>query len=117
MQRADTLAVTSTITLSPQVAEESKYVSLSTSLTEVITQPFLPFSDSLFSRPPNKENPCTCKGLGVKYAHLNNEKAPPVALTTDEAVDPNVRVHVEAGTSSIVPHSLGRKQQCDMEGV
>jgi len=48
-------------------------------------------------------------------AHLNNEKAPPVAETTDEAVDPNVRVHVKAGTSSIVPHSLGRKQECAME--
>jgi len=114
MQSADTRPVTS-ITLPLQSAEESKCAPLTNSFIKTATQPFLPFSESLFSRSQNQEKSCVCNDLGVKYAHLNNEKAPPVAETTDEAVDPNVRVHVKAGTSSIVPHSLGRKQECAME--
>jgi transposase len=42
-------------------------------------------------------------------------KASSVASTTDEATNPSVVAHVEAGSTSILQHPLGRKQGCDME--
>lgn len=44
-----------------------------------------------------------------------NGKAPPAASTADEAVNPNVVLHAEARSPSIMPHSLGRKQRCTMD--
>src|SRR5205085_3575816 len=44
-----------------------------------------------------------------------NSKATPVALTTDEATNPNVRTHAEAGSTSILTYRLGRKQGCVMD--
>jgi transposase len=53
--------------------------------------------------------------LEVEYPQENKEKAPPVADTTGEAMNPNVLAHVEAQSTSIVQHRFGGKQGCAME--
>jgi hypothetical protein len=55
------------------------------------------------------------QGLEVECAYKSNGKAPPVAETTDEADNPNVVAHVEAGSPSIVQQPRRRKQEGTME--
>lgn len=58
---------------------------------------------------------CIYEEGGVSCVQHLKGKAPPVALTTGEATDPNVSAHAEARSPSILPHPVGRKQGCAME--
>lgn len=92
------------------------YASLSTRTTETQGQPFLPFPVVSSSRTLKPISPCICIYLGVECLHnLDKEKAPPVASTTDEAVNPNVIAHAQVGTASIVPQPRSVRQGCVME--
>jgi hypothetical protein len=68
----------------------------------------------LFGSQPSSLFSCTYKENDVSCVQQSNSKAPPVARTTDEAVDPNVIAHAES-PSAIFAHSLGRKQGCVMD--
>src|SRR5205085_2350661 len=79
-------------------------------------QPSLPFQEAPFVCLANPLFSCVCKNSGVECAYKSTDgKAPPVALTTSEADNPNVVAHVEAGSLSIVQQPLGRKQEGIME--
>ena len=58
---------------------------------------------------------CSYGNSGVQSGQQLNSNAPPVALTTGEATDPNVSAHVKAGSPSILPHPRWRKQGCVLE--
>lgn len=119
MQRADTITA-GTPTLFPmQRVERRKPAQKRRSLvrsSKPSNQVSLPFFESLPSSPLKSINPCNCKGLGVKYAHtVEEQKAPSVAGTTDEADQPNVIAHVEVESTSIVQQSLGGSKRRTME--
>ncbi len=69
----------------------------------------------LFDAPPSPLFSCVCKKKGVQCGQQLKGKAPPVALTTDEARNPNVVEHAEVAEDSIVSHPRWRKQGCAME--
>ncbi len=68
----------------------------------------------LFNHSANSLFPCIYGRKSVLCLQQNNE-APPVAVTTDEAVNPNVIAHAEARLPFILPHPRWRKQGCAME--
>jgi len=68
----------------------------------------------LFDKEPNSLFSCIYREGEVSCTQQLDSKAPPVAQTTDEATDPNVVLHAEARSPSILPHSAGRKQEYAM---
>ena len=82
-------------------------------------QLLLPFPEDLLKRSclcaTNSLFSCTYGRESVPCVQQFNSKAPPVALTTDEADQPNVIRHAQVESTSIVPRSRSRKQGCHME--
>jgi transposase len=67
--------------------------------------------------PKNSLFSCVYKRKRVSCVQQLKAKAPPDASTSDEAINPNVIAHAEAGSTSIVPQSRWRKQdEGTMEG-
>lgn len=117
MERADAIAVTSTL-FPIQWVEKRKRAHRTRSLVKSIKadkQPSLPFSETSSSHFLSQQKSCNCNGLGVKYPHKNKAKAPSVAVTTNEAHQPNVIAHVRADSTSIVQQSLGGIKRRTME--
>jgi transposase len=81
---------------------------------DVKQQP-LPFSEPLFTCVLNPLFSCNCKGLEVECEHKLKVKAPPVALTTDEAVSTNNAIaHAEAESTSLCSNGV-ESARCIME--
>lgn len=119
MQRADAIAI-STPTLFPiQRVERREPARKRRAPIRSITQnnqASLPFFEPLTVHTLNPINSCICSSLEVKYARKSEEqKAPSVAATTDEADQPNVTAHAEVESTSIVPQSLGGNKRRIME--
>jgi transposase len=79
-------------------------------------QASLPFFEPSTSSPLKPINPCNCNGLGVQYTRkLEEQNAPSVARTTDEANQPNVIAHAGVDSTSIVQQSLDGIKRRTME--
>lgn len=116
MQRADAITVSTSMLFPMERVERRKPARRTRSFITPIKsnyQAALPFSEPAFPCLVNQQKPCVCNGLGVKCPHTIN--APSVAVTTDEADQPNVVAHVEAESTPIVQQPQIVRQGCTME--